>query len=498
MAKSPFSKSDDGNSGDNPSPTDNPGGTQTSLSTGLFVRSLALARLALSTSGDLWTMKAGAVINSPDCPPEKREELQEKLEEQAREIARELGTLKGSVMKVGQLLSMYGEHFLPPQVNRVLKSLQASAPALEWETIEPFIKQQFESSASASNQKRFDDLEISPQAIAAASIGQVHKAKVKSSGEMMALKVQYPGVERAIRSDLRALKALMTFAPRMPRGSRIHEIILEIEDMLWREVDYLAEAECSEKFAALLKDDPRFLIPAIKRDWCTPKILAVQLICGHRIDAPTLREVSQERRNAIADSLLELYLRELFEFGCVQTDPHIGNYRVRLKGETDCDGKIVNEDHVVLLDFGAVRTFERGFLENYHALICASLDRDPKGVTEAGLALGFLVPCDPSPVTEAFYEFCRLGVEPFDPEGASEEGLRFHDADGSYSWQNNTLPNRLTAQLRKVIQAREFRAPPREAIFLDRKSSGLYILLSALGARTKVKDKVERLRSVDF
>jgi len=469
--------------------------TQACLSTGLFVRSLALARLAFSTSGDLWTMKAGAIMNSPDCPPEKRQELQEKLEEQAREIAKELGTLKGSVMKVGQLLSMYGEHFLPPQVNRVLKSLQASTPALEWETIEPFIKKQYGASSAGG---RFEDLEIIPRAMAAASIGQVHKAKIKSTGETIALKVQYPGVDRAIRSDLKALKALITFAPRMPKGARVNEIISEIEEMLWREVDYLAEADCAEKFALFLKGDRRFLIPAVKRDWCTSKILAVQLICGHRIDDPALEEVPQERRNAIADSLLELYLRELFEFGCVQTDPHIGNYRIRLKGETDCDSSVVEDDHVVLLDFGAVRKFDPQFLKNYHALIESSLDRNQKGVIDSGLALGFLIPCDPPPVTEAFYECCRLVVEPFDPEGASEEGRKFHCRDGLYNWHGNTLPNRLAAQLKKVIQAREFRAPPREAIFLDRKSSGLYILLSTLGAKTKVQDKVARLRSAKF
>ena len=466
-------------------PTNNDPIAQHCLSTGLFVRSLALARLAFTTSGDLWSMNGGAKFSSDlTCPPEKRAELQQKLEEQAREIARELGGLKGSVMKVGQLLSMYGEYFFPPQVNRILKSLQANTPPLEWKAIEPFLKKELN--------ERYDDLEIQPNAFAAASIGQVHEAKIKKTGETIALKVQYPGVERAIHSDMKALKAIIMFAPGIPRGRKVEELVCEIEEMLEREIDYTLEAQFGEKFKALLQDDPRFLVPKIHRDWCTSKVLAIQMICGHRIDSNELQNISQERRNSIADSLLDLYLKELFEFGCVQTDPHIGNYRVRLKGEPTCDGQTSDRDRVVLLDFGAVREFDPTFLKNYRALIRASLERKPEAVAQAGLELGFLKQCDTAKVTEAFYEFCRLVIEPFDPRGAGTEGLKFFDQDGSYDWRNNSLPCRLAKQLKEVISARELRAPPREALFLDRKSTGLYILLSTLGAKTNAHEKLAR------
>lgn len=463
--------------------------TQQCLSTGLFVRSLALARLAFSTSGDLWNFKGGSGQSDLDCPPERRAQLQRKLEEQAREITKELGALKGSVMKVGQLLSMYGEHFLPPQVNTILKSLQASTPPLDWKTIEPFVKKELQS--------RFDELEINPVAMAAASIGQVHSARVKATGETIALKIQYPGVDRAIASDLKALKAIVMFAPGVPRGKRMNDLVCEIEEMLWREVDYKSEADCAEKFATLLDGDKRFLVPKIRREWCSSRVLAIELICGHRLDAHHLKSLSQERRNALADSLLELYLRELFVFGCVQTDPHIGNYRIRLQGETACDGQIIERDCVVLLDFGAVRNFEAGFLGNYRRLLTATIEQRKDDVNQVGLDLGFLLPCDPKEVSDAFYDFCRLVVEPFDPNGASEAGRAYFDADGSYNWSGNDLPNRLAAQLTEVIKARELRAPPREAIFLDRKSSGLYILLSTLGAKTKAHEKLtEALRSL--
>jgi predicted unusual protein kinase regulating ubiquinone biosynthesis (AarF/ABC1/UbiB family) len=467
--------------------------TQQCISTGLFVRSLALARLAFSTSGELWNFKLGKSGSSGlgadlDCPPEQRARLQEKLEHEAREIARELGTLKGSVMKVGQLLSMYGEHFLPPQVNNILKSLQANTTPLDWETIEPFVRNELKS--------RYEELEINPRAIAAASIGQVHAAKIKSTGETIALKIQYPGVDRAISSDLKALKAIVMFAPGIPRGKRMNELVCEIEEMLWREVDYAAEADCGEKFGQHLKLDHRFLVPKVRREYCSSKVLAVDMICGHRLDAPELRSLSQARRDALADSLLELYLQELFVFGCVQTDPHIGNYRVRLKGEMACDGKQIENDCIVLLDFGAVRNFEESFLTNYRRLITATISQKPDEVRQAALDLGFLLPCDPPAVNGAFYDFCRLVVEPFDPEGASHDGRKFFDTEGRYDWSNNNLPSRLATQLTEIIRARELRAPPREAIFLDRKSSGLYILLSTLGAKTNAHERLtEALRA---
>lgn len=457
--------------------------TQQCLSTGLFVRSLALARIAFSTSGEFWSFKGGPQHpDNLDCPPERRAQLQEKLEDQAREIAKELGTLKGSVMKVGQLLSMYGEHFLPPQVNNILKSLQASTPPLDWKTIEPFVRQELND--------RMDELEIDPRAIAAASIGQVHSAKIKKTGETIALKIQYPGVDRAIASDLKALKAIVMFAPGLPRGKRLNDLVTEIEEMLWREVDYTAEAACAEKFSSFLSNDGRYLVPNVRREWCSSRVLAIDMICGHRLDAENLKTLSQQRRNALADSLLELYLRELFVFGCVQTDPHIGNYRVRIAGEKTFDGKTIERDCVVLLDFGAVRNFEPQFLNNYRRLLIATLEQRREEVGKAGLDLGFLLPCDPKAVNDAFYDFCRLVVEPFDPQGASPRGRAFFDADGSYNWSNNDLPNRLATQLAEVIKARELRAPPREAIFLDRKSSGLYILLSTLGAKTNACAKL--------
>lgn len=433
------------------------------IRTGLFVRSLALARLAMSSSRDLLTAKSWEASQTDP-------ELQRRIEAQATEIAKELGSLKGSVMKVGQLLSMFGEHFLPPQVNSILKTLQCDSPSVEWKCLENMVREELG--------PKYDDLEIDPSAFSAASIGQVHRAKVKGTGKLLALKIQYPGVEKAIENDIRALKTLLMFAPGIPKGERMALLLAEIDEMLKREVDYRSEANSYVAFRDLLADDKRFYIPSIAKDFSTAKILAIELVNGHRFDSETVLGLSQDRRNRLGQALLELYLRELFQFGQVQTDAHIGNFLVRLKGEPNVDGKINECDQIVLLDYGAVRTFSPEFLNQYAKLIHGALTHDTAMVAEAGSEIGFLKACDTPMVLHEFYIFCRLVVEPF------------QDTSAAYSWQGNDLPQRLANQLTRVIQAREFRAPPREVLFLDRKSTGLYVLLSKIGAKTQTQDHV--------
>jgi predicted unusual protein kinase regulating ubiquinone biosynthesis (AarF/ABC1/UbiB family) len=445
------------------------------IRTGLFVRSLALARIALSSSRDLLTAKSWTASHTDP-------ELQKRIEEQAKEIARELGLLKGSVMKVGQLLSMFGEHFLPPHVNSILKTLQCDSPSVEWKSLEKMVRGELGT--------KYDDLEIDPLAFSAASIGQVHRAKVKSNGKLLALKIQYPGVEKAIENDIRTLKTLLNFAPGIPKGERTALLLNEVDEMLKREIDYHGEASSYIQFRELLADDKRFYIPAIAKEFSTTKVLAIELVNGYKFDSDVILSLSQERRNHLGQALLELYLRELFQFGQVQTDAHIGNFLVRLKGETNVDGSVNACDQIVLLDYGAVRSFSDEFLNNYAKLVHGALTRDAVLVSEAGTAIGFLKACDSPLVHQEFYSFCSLVVEPF------------QDMAVPYSWEGNDLPQRLANQLTRVIQAREFRAPPREVLFLDRKSTGLYVLLSKIGAKTNtqihVRDAIKRRLSPFF
>ncbi len=434
--------------------------TLNSIRTGLFVRTLALAKLALSAKRDLF---------SPDRMRdlEVDPELRSQIEAQAKDISRELGTLKGSVMKVGQLLSVFGEHFLPPQVNSVLKLLQADSPSLEWSCIEHHVKKELG--------ERFKDLEIEPKAFAAASIGQVHRAKIKTTGETIVLKIQYPEVERAIENDLRALKTILLFAPGAFKGERMNQLLQEVEEMLARETDYRIEADNYTRVRNELMQDARYLVPRVHEAFSTKRVLALDYMTGERIDSATIKSLPQDRKNQLGQALLDLYLRELFCFGRVQTDSHIGNFLVSVSSAPH-----EKPDQIILLDFGAIREFSTDFLSAYAGLVRATFAEDRLAVVEKGTELGFLKSCDSEDVHREFYEFCRLVVEPFGHEREC------------YCWKNNDLPKRLADQLNRVIQAREFRPPPREALFLDRKSTGLFCLLSKLEAKTQSRELVEK------
>src|SRR6185437_2151177 len=165
---------------------------------------------------------------------------------------------------------------------------------------------------------------------------------------------------------------------------------------------------------------------------------------------------------------LDLYFRELFLWKVVQTDPHLGNYGVRI-------GSDENDDRIVLYDFGAVRTYPDEFMLNYYALIASSLKKDKSQVFAAALKLRFIYEDDDQELKDLFFAFCCDMVEPF---------------FGVYDWKGSTLPQRLTKKLLHIKNKYSVRAPPREIIFLDRKMGGVFIALSVLKAKLDSHDLI--------
>jgi predicted unusual protein kinase regulating ubiquinone biosynthesis (AarF/ABC1/UbiB family) len=191
-------------------------------------RGWALARVSVAVGAKAAGHAVGSVFSSEES---KAESLKELLKSQMTLLAKELGQLKGSVMKVGQMLSMYGEHFLPPEANAVLKSLQSQSPPMDWSTIEKSLKKNLGEEVLA-------ELEIDHEPLASASLGQVHKAKQRLDGRELAIKIQYPGVDQAIEGDLKALKSILSVSKLIPRGPALDDMFKEVRQMLHQEVDY--------------------------------------------------------------------------------------------------------------------------------------------------------------------------------------------------------------------------------------------------------------------
>ncbi len=391
---------------------------------------------------------------------EKDDRLSRYLTSQIQMLAGELGQLKGSLMKAGQLLSTYGEHFLPPEANEVLKSLQYQSPPVKFALLQPVLVREL-------GEDKLAELEIDPKPFAAASLGQVHRARRLKDGQELALKIQYPDVDKAIASDLRFLKLVLSTSKLIPRGPRFDQIFAEVKAMLEQEVNYENELNFTQDFADKLKEDPRYRVPQVFPEYSGQRVLTTQFMEGLPSDNPEVLALPLERRNRLGQAYLELYLRELFDFACVQTDPHFGNYRIEL----DPEGR---QDRLILLDFGAVRQVEPEFLKPYQRLVMAALNKDGLGVQRAGEDLGLLKDSDPPELVEKYLQLCFLITEPFyGPE--------------AYDWGSSDLPQRVAKVGADLVASFHLRSPPHQTVFLDRKLGGTFVFLSKLGCQAQFR-----------
>lgn len=440
------------------------------IKTSMLSRSLSLAKITLQTGASLAQHGVTSVLKSKES---KDKDWMRLLRSQATLLSSELGELKGSLMKAGQMLSMYGEHFLPPEANELLRSLQSDSPPLAWHAIEPLLKKHL-------SQEKLDLLEIEKEAYASASMGQVHRARIKATGQTIALKIQYPDVDKAIDSDLRALRTFLGAVKLIPKELNVDLLFAEIREMLIQETNYETEAHLTEDFYARLKDDARYVVPRVLREFSTPKILATTFERGLRADDPLIQSLSQERRNKIANNFLDLYFREVFEWGVVQTDPHSGNYRIRINPQ--------GHDQLVLLDFGATRSYAKEFLVPYQRMLKGSLLNNRDIFYQAAMELRFIYENDQDELKRVFEEFCFETVEPFlaydDPRNIQNQISQ----DGTYDWKNTDLPQRLSKKVFQIVRKHSWRTPPREIIFLDRKTGGVFIFLSILRAKIRGRD----------
>lgn len=440
------------------------------IKSSVFSRSLSLAKLTINAGASLASHNIKKSLSSKE---DKSGAWKSFIKSQAEAMSSELGELKGSLMKAGQMLSMYGEHFLPPEANAFLKNLQSDSPALKWQAIEPVLKKYLKPEQIAQ-------LEIDPEALSCASLGQVHRARLRTTGEEIVLKIQYPDVDKAIDSDLKALKTLLGILKLVPKDLDLTPLFSEVREMLVQETNYEIEAELTRSFYEKLKGDPHYVVPKVYPEFSHQKVLATSYEEGHRVDSPEVQNLPLERRNRIGLQFLDLYFKELFQWRMVQTDPHSGNYSIRLHEK--------GPDQIVLFDFGATREYSKEFIALYKRMIHASLEGDDQGLRRAAEELKFVHPTDQAELKALFEEFCFESVEPFLTADDPRLPRGVMDDEGNYDWKNTDLPQRLSKKIINVIRKFAWRTPPREILFLDRKTGGVFIFMSVLRARCRGRD----------
>lgn len=437
------------------------------LKTSGFERRLSIAKTSLNI-GRRWAGNSVSGMFLDKQARTKRNQIF--MEAQANYVAEELGKLKGSVVKIGQMLAMYGEHILPPEITRALQTLNDDTATLTWPKIEQTLQ--------AALGDKMNELDINPVPIGTASLAQVHRATVLETGEQVVLKIQYPGVAEAIDSDLALFKRLLRVSNIVPQTRALDTWFEEIRDLLHHEVDYNAEAATTERFYGRLAHDPRYVVPKINRKYSSSRLLCMTYEPGVSINSEALQLVPHERRNAIGQAAIEIMMQEIFVWGEMQTDPNFGNYLVRISENA-------NElDKLVLLDFGAIRQFDNALLTIARSLLRAGYHHDHKAMMAGMTGYDFFDTMSDK-VRADIASLFLLATEPFShPDANPDIPADCLDEQKRYIWANSKLHSRISASATNAIQSFEFNLPPKEFMFISRKFIGAYTFLTVINAHT--------------
>ncbi|WP_294394000.1 AarF/ABC1/UbiB kinase family protein [uncultured Sphingomonas sp.] len=380
----------------------------------------------------------------------------------AARVADQLAHLRGAAMKLGQMISMDAGDLLPAELTQILARLRDNAHHMPPPQLDRVLAQAW----GRDWRGRFRHFQAHP--IAAASIGQVHRAELPD-GRVLAIKVQYPGVAASIDADVDNVATLLRVSGLLPRELDIAPLLAEAKRQLREEADYRRERDMLERYRALIGDDPAYRVPASVPDLSTDNVLAMEFVDGVPIE--TLETQPQAVRDQAADALVRLVLRELFGWSVMQTDPNFANYRWQ-----------AGTGRLVLLDFGAARPVPAETRRGYHRLLMAALDGDRDRVRAAAVSAGFLG----SAAVERHGEVVDRMLDVILAELRQSGPFDFGD-------------RRFVSVLREeaMVMAEDkatWHVPPVDTLFVQRKVSGTALLCARLKARVDVRGLIEGYR----
>lgn len=382
-------------------------------------------------------------------PELSRDELNE---DNASDIYNSLSELKGSALKIAQMLSMDRNMLPKAYVNKFSQS-QYNAPPLSG----PLITRTFIKSFGKPPEKLFDS--FNPVSTNAASIGQVHQATL--DGKKLAVKVQYPGVASSISSDLKMVKP---FAFRLLgiNEKELNVYIKEVEERLLEETDYKLEVRRSIEFSKACSKLKNTVFPAYYPELSSDKIITMDWMEGLHLKEFLATNPSQSLRNKIGQALWDFYNFQQYELKAVHADPHPGNFL------------ITPDEKLAIIDFGCIKEIPEDFYNPFFHLIWHDLMKDKNATIDAFRKLGLLQPNDTVNQIEFYYKSYKEMISLFALPYASKT-FDFSKPDffeNIYAWSD------------KITKMPEFKQPRgvKHFIYINRTNFGLYMILNDLQA----------------
>ncbi len=376
----------------------------------------------------------------------------------AMRVADQLSRLRGAAMKLGQMISLDAGDVLPRELTEILARLRDNAHFMPPAQLERVLAAEW----GAGWRRRFRSFQATP--IAAASIGQVHRA-VLPDGRVLAIKVQYPGIARSIDADVDNVASLLRMSGLLPATLDVAPLLAEAKRQLHEEADYRREAEMMRRYGALIGDDPRFLLPRPHDDLCSASVLAMDFIDARPVDL--LAAAPQDVRDEAMGALLGLTLRELFGFGFMQTDPNFANFRWQ-----------PDSRRIVLLDFGAARAVPEATASAYRRLLGAGLAEDRDGLRAALLDVGFI----------SAAQLARHGAA---LDRALDVLIGHLGRPGLFDFADRSFVERVRAEVEQIAADRaSWHIPPVDTLFVQRKVSGTALLAIRMKARLPLREMV--------
>jgi predicted unusual protein kinase regulating ubiquinone biosynthesis (AarF/ABC1/UbiB family) len=317
---------------------------------------------------------AGAKASGLVRPRERQREHMEGVAlESAERMVDTLGTMKGAAMKMGQLASFIDTDYLPDEYRELyqekLGQLRTSAPAMPWEKVRKVIDEEYDEPCLDVFQS------IEHEAFAAASIGQVHRA-VLHDGRRVAVKIQYPGVDAALRADLSNAGMILRLAKAIAPGLDAKAVAEELKERVLEELDYEYEAQNQRAFSRAYRGHPFIYVPDVITRLSRNKVLVTEYVEGQAFDE--VKRLDQEARSRFGEIVFRFYLGSIYQLQHFNADAHPGNY------------VLLEDGRVAFLDFGMTKRLDIEQIRLEEEVIRARVDNDPERLRQKLHELGFL------------------------------------------------------------------------------------------------------------